>query len=329
LGATVPVPGRPGARVYILQLLDSELAERLTRHVGQQVTLLSYPAFTAAPVDELTPVHSAALADGRSAVQRVPELNSYVSSFPVFAATGEAIALIETRLPAAEIDASADRLTRRLLVTALVLSILAVLGGIVFGQLVAGPVSSLTEAAMRLGKGDFSTSIPPGGPAEIGVLARTMEDMRRNLVDLTGTLRRQEAAAQAVLAGIVEGVFAVDRDRKIRYLNPQAARLLGLDPDEAVGRFCGDVLLPRADKDGRRPCETSCPILLARTAGHAQAVEWLERPSQSPRRTVVASSGMHEGLQVQVIRDETELEAVRRARDTVLANISHEFRTPL
>ena len=32
---------------------------------------------------------------------------------------------------------------------------------------------------------------------------------------------------------------------------------------------------------------------------------------------------------MQVIRDETELEAVRRARDTVLANISHEFRTPL
>ena len=38
---------------------------------------------------------------------------------------------------------------------------------------------------------------------------------------------------------------------------------------------------------------------------------------------------MVEGLQVQVIRDETELEAVRRARDSVLANISHEFRTPL
>ena len=32
---------------------------------------------------------------------------------------------------------------------------------------------------------------------------------------------------------------------------------------------------------------------------------------------------------MQVIRDETELEGVRRARDSVLANISHEFRTPL
>jgi signal transduction histidine kinase len=30
-----------------------------------------------------------------------------------------------------------------------------------------------------------------------------------------------------------------------------------------------------------------------------------------------------------VLRDETELEGVRRARDTVLANIGHEFRTPL
>jgi signal transduction histidine kinase len=34
-------------------------------------------------------------------------------------------------------------------------------------------------------------------------------------------------------------------------------------------------------------------------------------------------------MQVQVMRDETELEAVRRARDSILANISHEFRTPL
>jgi signal transduction histidine kinase len=36
-----------------------------------------------------------------------------------------------------------------------------------------------------------------------------------------------------------------------------------------------------------------------------------------------------DGLQVQIMRDETELEAVRRARDSILANISHEFRTPL
>ena len=44
---------------------------------------------------------------------------------------------------------------------------------------------------------------------------------------------------------------------------------------------------------------------------------------------MITSAAQADGLQVQVIRDETELEAVRRARDSVLANISHEFRTPL
>jgi K+-sensing histidine kinase KdpD len=81
--------------------------------------------------------------------------------------------------------------------------------------------------------------------------------------------------------------------------------------------------------DGELPCRTRCPILHAQSEGSARAVEHL-LPSEGNRRTtVITSAAMIEGLQVQVIRDETELEAVRRARDSVLANISHEFRTPL
>jgi len=193
---------------------------------------------------------------------------------------------------------------------------------------VAGPVRALTAAATRLGSGDFSASIPTGGAAEVGALARTMEDMRRNLIELTSTLRRREAEARAVLGGIVEGVYAVDKNRIIRYLNPQAERLLGVSSGEAVGRFCGDVLKPRPE-DGRRPCELRCPIVHARSAESAKAVEHLTARPGDARITVITSSQPADGLQVQVIRDETELEAVRRARDSVLANISHEFRTPL
>src|SRR5207302_1229758 len=156
-------------------------------------------------------------------------------------------------LPTSAVDASTRHLVHKLLVTALILGVLAVFAGLILGELVAGPVRALTAAATRLGAGDFSASIPPGGAAEVGALARTMETMRRNLIDLTTTLRRREAEAQAVLSGIVEGVYAVDRNRIIRYLNPQAARLLGVTPSQAVGRFCGDVLQPR-NEDGRRPC---------------------------------------------------------------------------
>jgi len=327
-GATAPVSGATGLSVMVVRHLDAQLATNLSQAAGLSIRLIDYRSFAAATVDQLTSVHTSGLADGHYAVAHIQPLDLFVASYPLFTNAGEAIALIEARLPAAQIDSEIRSLIDRLLLTALVLALLAVLAGAVLGQFVAGPVQDLTEAALRLAEGDFSTSIPVGGTAEVGALARTMEDMRRNLVNLTGTLRRREAEAQGVLAGIVEGVFAVDRDRNIRYLNPQAARLLGVEPQAAVGRFCGDLLKP-LHVNGVRPCEADCPIVRARTTGTAQSLERLAINETAPRTTIITSSGMVEGLQVQVLRDETELEAVRRARDSVLANISHEFRTPL
>ena len=327
LGARAAL-GRAGMHVYVVRRLDSKLARALSGQVGAEIRLIDYRAYTSGPVTTFTPLYAAALADGHSAVQRIDAQDVYACAVPVFASSGEAIALIEALLPTSAVDASTRHLVHKLLVTALILGVLAVFAGLILGELVAGPVRALTAAATRLGAGDFSASIPPGGAAEVGALARTMETMRRNLIDLTTTLRRREAEAQAVLSGIVEGVYAVDRNRIIRYLNPQAARLLGVTPSQAVGRFCGDVLQPRSE-DGRRPCDFRCPILQARTAGSAKAVERLGVEPGEPRTAVITSSAQVEDLQVQVIRDETELEAVRRARDSVLANISHEFRTPL
>jgi PAS domain-containing protein len=128
-----------------------------------------------------------------------------------------------------------------------VLALLAVCAGAVLGQFVAGPVQDLTEAAMRLGTRVTSpTSIPMGAPPRSARWRAPWRTCAAIWSNLTGTLRRREAEAQGVLAGIVEGVYAVDRDRNIRYLNPQAAKLLGVDPHAAVGRFCGDLLKPPA-----------------------------------------------------------------------------------
>jgi signal transduction histidine kinase len=326
-GAFVPMPGSGDVRIYVLRLLDERLAHELTQRVGTQVRFVDYRSYTADPVSAYTPLYSAALADGHSAVRRIDSLGLYEASVPLFASSGEAIGFIDAGVPIRLVESSTTRLIRDLVVTTLILAAFAVLAGTILSRRVVGPVKDLTDSAVRIGQGDFSVSIPPGGAAEVGALARTMEDMRRNLLELTGTLRRREAEAQAVLTGIVEGVYAVDEQRNIRYLNAQAARLLHIQPGEAVGRFCGDVLQPLTE-DGRRPCEYRCPILMARSEGTAQCVERLRRGDET-RTAVVTSSGLMEGLQVQVIRDETELESVRRARDSVLANISHEFRTPL
>jgi signal transduction histidine kinase len=333
IGAVAKLPGQYSSfSVMVVHLLDEAVAATLSAHSGLPVRFINYRVFNGLPDDEFTSLHSQAMTDGRFAVQRIDSLGLYASSFPVFSSSGEGIALIETRASARETDQSVSKLVWRLIVTAFVFAILALVAGVLLGWRVTRPAEALTEAAVRLGQGDFATSIPTAGPAEIGQLARTMDDMRRNLVELNSELRHREAEAQVVLEAVVEGVYAVDQERNIRYLNPQAARLLGVEAGEAIGKFCGDVLKPcgpEGSPSGTRPCTTTaCPILRARQAGSAQSVEQLQTASGT-RHTVITSSRIVNGLQVQVLRDETELEGVRRARDTILANVSHEFRTPL
>ena len=333
IGAVAKLPAQYSSfSVMVVHLLDDSVATTLSVHSGLPVRLINYRAFNALPDDAFTSLHSQAMTDGRFAVQRIDSLGLYASSFPVFSSSGEGIALIETRASARETDKSVSALVWRLILTAFVFAVLALIAGVLLGWRVTRPTEALTDAAVRLGQGDFATSIPTAGPAEIGQLARTMDDMRRNLVELNSELRHREAEAQVVLEAVVEGVYAVDQERNIRYLNPQAARLLGVDTADAIGKFCGDVLKPcgpQGSPSGTRPCATTaCPILRARQTGSAQAVEQLQT-SSGTRQTVITSSRIVNGLQVQVLRDETELEGVRRARDTVLANVSHEFRTPL
>ena len=327
LGAFVEVPGLPGAYVMTIRLFDERFARLLSQQVGTDVRLLPLSDWLDTVDPAFRDMHSEALATGEIAASAIPGHELYAASLPLFASTGEAVLLIETRLPEREVSGAVSALVRQLAITTIVLGTLAILVALVLARRIGSPLQALADSAKRLGEGDFSASIPIQGTQEVASLARTMDEMRRNLIELTTALRHREAEAQAVLHGVVEGVYAVDADRRIRYLNPQAARMLGAPPEELIGKFCGDVLLPCA-VDGRRPCETACPIFTARDDGKAQATERIEAGGV-PRTVVITSAAAVAGLQMQVMRDETELEAVRRARDSVLANISHEFRTPL
>jgi PAS domain S-box-containing protein len=292
------------------------------------VRITNYATYEAPPEDPYTDLHTTALLRGDVAAARLRSPNVYAATLPWSASTGEMIGLIDVEVDAADFDSSVWARAWRLAGVALAIIFFAALGGVLYGQWLVRPLKALRGAADRIGRGDFSIAVPTSRINEIESLAETMEEMRSNLVDLTAVLRRREAEARAVLSGIVEGVYAVDSERIIRYANDQVARMLGQAPEEIVGRFCGDVLNPEP-RDGVRPCEFDCPIHAARNAPEARATERLCLTDGSVRSVVIVSAAPTDGQQVQVVRDETELESVRRARDGVLANISHEFRTPL
>ncbi|MGH9382240.1 MAG: sensor histidine kinase [Thermoanaerobaculia bacterium] len=304
VSGVAPLTGIAVGDVMVLRRLDAAFAQRLTEQVGLPVRILAAPG----------PDGSA---DERTAA-------GYRSRLPIGHADA---AWVEVALASSEIAGVVRPLRRRFVLVALASTLLAIAVGVLAGRRLSRPLGALRRSAQRIASGDLVTPISPAAGAEMSALTGSMEEMRQRLRTLTAELERREAEAQALLAGIVEGVFAVDGERRIQYLNPQAAALLGLTAEEAVGRFCGDVLRP-VDASGGRPCEDRCPIVHARSRGSSRAVEHLHLPRG--RRTVVITSAPPAGAsQVQVMRDETEIEAARRSRDAVLANVSHELKTPL
>jgi signal transduction histidine kinase len=327
-GAAASVPGT-AVRAVTLKLTDQQLLDQLGRQVGAQLSAVNFATYHAPPDDDMTPLHTRALANpGGAASGKLARGNEYAATIVLAAQTGEVVGLLDARLSGAEFLAATHSFDWVLGVTAIIVAAIAGLLGVLYGRWLARPVVALRELAERIGRGDFSAALPAVAPLEVGALARSMDQMRGNLVDLTDTLRRREAEAQTVLNGVIEGVYAVDHERRIRYANAQVARLLGRPAGEIVGQFCGDVLQPQP-VNGERPCERNCPILAARDSPHGSAREILCLRDGSTRSAIVLSAPPMQGVQVQILRDETDLEAARRARDSVLGNISHEFRTPL
>ncbi|MCU0231619.1 MAG: ATP-binding protein [Acidobacteria bacterium] len=328
LGGAALVPSRPGAVVMTASVLDERLAMRLQEKVGLTITILERDQVLAAGGGPRSSHRVSALSRAENLAVRDRRSNAYLAEIPLKSPAGAVVGLVEVSLPLETVDGPLLTLRRKLATWALGLSVLATLVGFFIARRISRPVLQLADAAERIGLGDLTTPVPRVGGAETSALAAALEEMRRDLLHLTTNLRRQQAESQAIVSGIAEGVFTVDRERRIRFLNPQAAAVLGLSQDAAIGRFCGDVLSPQGP-GGVRPCEDNCPILHARFRGGARATEHLVLQDGRRRTVVITSSPTEEGIQAQVLRDETEVEAVRRVRDAVLANISHEFRTPL
>ncbi len=141
-----------------------------------------------------------------------------------------------------------------------------------------------------------------GGALAVGALAaylisRRVQKQTRDLAfsDISALLAEREA----MLHGIREGVVALDRHGRIRLLNDEAERLLGLD-GEAVGKPLDEALGAGRTTDVLAGSVTGTDLVTVRG-----------------RRVLIANRmPTHDGGAVATLRDRTELEQLGRELDS-------------
>lgn len=74
-------------------------------------------------------------------------------------------------------------------------------------------------------------------------------------------LNAKNLKPKMLVESISEGIYAVDRDRKIIYWGSSAERITGWRSKDILGKRCSDGILCHVDKDGRPLCgEERCPL---------------------------------------------------------------------
>src|SRR3990172_9232156 len=78
---------------------------------------------------------------------------------------------------------------------------------------------------------------------------------------------------KTLLDNLYDGVYFVDKDRKITYWNKGAERITGYAAIEVAGRHCSDSILMHIDDKGKVLCTGCCPLTEAMTAGELRSTD--------------------------------------------------------
>lgn len=200
-------------------------------------------------------------------------------------------------------------------------------------------VRELEAAARRVADGDLSVRLLPRSGDEIGSLARSFDQMVRELARQRGQLVDKEYV-DSMIAGMSDGLFVVDAAGRVDRANPALLARSGFALGDIVGRPAGLLFQEGETVFAQRVLEP------ARRTGAATEVELGLRTAAAGPVPVIVSAGLLQagsGGVVCICTDitqrkqaESELqraresaEAAAAAKAQFLAVVSHEVRTPL
>jgi signal transduction histidine kinase/HAMP domain-containing protein len=228
--------------------------------------------------------------------------------------TAIAVVLVVSSLE--DVDNAVDAVQRQLLfATALALGVSLALGYMA-SFFIAGRLKRIERSAELIAGGDLSAKVPETVEDEIGQLAGTFNVMADRLRSAFAQVEYERDRVEVLLNDLSEGVIGLSSEGVVTIANPAAAILL--QAPVPVGATVEEALPPdvaRLWHDSQQDADFDM-IVFAHDDVTLEA-------------TTYPVGGDADFTSIVVLRDVTAQARLERARRDLIANASHEFKTPL
>jgi signal transduction histidine kinase len=273
------------------------------------------------PADRLTP--EGELADKsisavpvRVRVDEGPDNARTVYSAVRVTRGGTVVGIAEVAVPVPSPTTEIGALQRRVLFAVVLVLLLATAAGIVMARILGLRISRVAGTAAQLSAGDLSARAPETSPREVATLAVGLNRMADRVQDLIGAVTGERDRARALVAGLSEGVLLIDPDDQVVVANDAAVAMTGLPQGGGARRTdLGPVL--------------AALVVQAREAGQPLEDPAVSMPSGDEAAAGAVPLADPAGTVVLTLRDVTQERALARTRRELVANVSHELKTPV